>query len=65
MKDEFRVGPHRPGKGPFPKEVEGTVSQYLLNPRGEVDGLLLDPWQRFSGSSPCDDRTCRSAPGVF
>jgi hypothetical protein len=22
--------------------VEGTVSQYLLNPRGEVDGLLLD-----------------------
>jgi hypothetical protein len=23
-------------------EVEGTVSQYLLNPRGEVDGLLLD-----------------------
>jgi hypothetical protein len=42
MKDEFRVGPHRLGKGPFPMEVEGTVSQYLLNPRGEVDGLLLD-----------------------
>ena len=42
MKDEFRVGPPRPGKEPFPTEVEGTVSQYLLNPRGEVDGLLLD-----------------------
>src|ERR1700730_17292617 len=42
MKDEFRVGPHRPDKRPFPTEVEGTVSQYLLNPRGEVDGLLLD-----------------------
>src|SRR6202045_168063 len=42
MKDEFRIGPHRPDKGPFPTEVEGTVSQYLLNPRGEVDGLLLN-----------------------
>ena len=42
MKDQFRVGPHRLGKEPFPTEVEGTVSQYLLNPRGEVDGLLLD-----------------------
>jgi hypothetical protein len=42
MKDEFRPGPHRAGKGPFPTEVEGTVLQYLLNPRGEVDGLLLD-----------------------
>ena len=42
MKDEFRIGPHRPEEGPFPTEVEGTVSQYLLNPRGEVDGLLLD-----------------------
>ena len=42
MKDDFRVGPPRSGKEPFPTEVEGTVSQYLLNPRGEVDGLLLD-----------------------
>ena len=42
MKDEFRRGPHRPEKEPFSAEVEGTVSQYLLNPRGEVDGLLLD-----------------------
>jgi hypothetical protein len=42
MKDEFRGGPHPLDKGPFPTEVEGTVSQYLLNPRGEVDGLLLD-----------------------
>jgi hypothetical protein len=42
MKDDFRIGPHRPDKGPFLTEVEGTVSQYLLNPRGEVDGLLLD-----------------------
>ena len=42
MKDEFRVGPPRPGREPLPTEVEGTVSQYLLNPRGEVDGLLLD-----------------------
>ena len=42
MKDEFRIGPLRPDKGPSPTEVEGTVSQYLLNPRGEVDGLLLD-----------------------
>jgi hypothetical protein len=42
MKDEFRSGPHRIDKGPFSTEVEGTVSQYLLNPRGEVDGLLLD-----------------------
>src|SRR5713226_7432681 len=42
MKDEFRIGPQRPDKGPLPTEVEGTVSQYLLNPRGEVDGLLLD-----------------------
>jgi hypothetical protein len=42
MKDEFRLGPQRPGEGPFPTEVEGTVLQYLLNPRGEVDGLLLD-----------------------
>jgi hypothetical protein len=24
------------------KEVHGTVLQYLLNPRGEVDGLLLE-----------------------
>ena len=42
MKDEFRIGPRRPDEGPFPTEVEGTVLQYLLNPRGEVDGLLLD-----------------------
>jgi len=42
MKDIPRSGPHRPDKGPFPMEVEGMVSQYLLNPRGEVDGLLLD-----------------------
>jgi hypothetical protein len=42
MKEEFRIGPHRSDKGPFPAEVQGTVSQYLLNPRGEVDGLLLD-----------------------
>ena len=42
MKDQFRVGPHRLGKEPLPTEVKGTVSQYLLNPRGEVDGLLLD-----------------------
>jgi hypothetical protein len=42
MKDEFRRGPHRPEKEPFSAEVEGTVSQYLLNPRGEVDGLLLE-----------------------
>lgn len=42
MKNEFRSGPHPFVKGPFPIEVEGTVSQYLLNPRGEVDGLLLD-----------------------
>ena len=42
MKDEFRRGPHRPEGGPFSAEVEGTVSQYLLNPRGEVDGLLLE-----------------------
>src|SRR5258708_18070410 len=50
MKDEFRIGPHRPEKGPFPTEVEGMVSQYLLNPRGEVDGLLLE------------DRTVRKSP---
>jgi hypothetical protein len=42
MKDDLRIGPHRLEKGPFPTEVEGMVSQYLLNPRGEVDGLLLD-----------------------
>jgi hypothetical protein len=42
MKEEFRHGPHRPEKEPFSAEVEGTVSQYLLNPRGEVDGLLLE-----------------------
>jgi hypothetical protein len=42
MKDEFRRGPHRPELEPFSTEVEGTVSQYLLNPRGEVDGLLLE-----------------------
>jgi hypothetical protein len=42
MKDLARSGPSRPKMGPFPMEVEGTVSQYLLNPRGEVDGLLLD-----------------------
>src|ERR1700758_3457726 len=42
MKDEFRRGPHRPESGAFSAEVEGTVSQYLLNPRGEVDGLLLE-----------------------
>ena len=42
MKDLARSGPSRPEIGPFPMEVEGTVSQYLLNPRGEVDGLLLD-----------------------
>ncbi|MBV8098785.1 MAG: hypothetical protein JOZ31_06485 [Verrucomicrobia bacterium] len=42
MKDEFRRGPHRPESEPFPAEVEGKVSQYLLNPRGEVDGLLLE-----------------------
>jgi hypothetical protein len=42
MKDLSRSGPRRPDTGPFPMEVEGTVSQYLLNPRGEVDGLLLD-----------------------
>ena len=42
MKDLSKSGPRRPDTGPFPMEVEGTVSQYLLNPRGEVDGLLLD-----------------------
>jgi hypothetical protein len=42
MKDKFGSGPHRLDQGPFPTEVEGTVSQYLLNPRGEVDGLLMD-----------------------
>ena len=42
MKDEFRSGAHPLGKMPFPTELEGTVSQYLLNPRGEVDGFLLD-----------------------
>ena len=42
MKDEFRRGPNRPELEPFSAEVEGTVSQYLLNPRGEVDGLLLE-----------------------
>jgi hypothetical protein len=42
MKDEFRSGVHPLGKMPFPTELEGTVSQYLLNPRGEVDGFLLD-----------------------
>src|ERR1700737_79875 len=42
MKDEFRTGPHRPDKGPFPTEVDGPVWQYPPNPRGEVDGLLLD-----------------------
>jgi hypothetical protein len=42
MKDEFRGGVHPPAKGPCPTEVEGTVSQYLLNPRGEVDGFLLE-----------------------
>jgi hypothetical protein len=42
MKDDLRSRSHRLEQGPFPTEVEGTVSQYLLNPRGEVDGLLLD-----------------------
>jgi hypothetical protein len=28
-------------EGPEAKEVRGTVVQYLLDPRGEVDGLLL------------------------
>jgi hypothetical protein len=42
MKDEFRSGAHPLGPTPFPTELEGTVSQYLLNPRGEVDGFLLD-----------------------
>jgi hypothetical protein len=42
MKDEFRSGAHPLGQMPFPTELEGTVSQYLLNPRGEVDGFLLD-----------------------
>src|SRR6266446_7710599 len=42
MKDEFRSGAHPLGKMPFPTELAGTVSQYLLNPRGEVDGFLLD-----------------------
>jgi hypothetical protein len=36
MKDEFRRGPRRPEREPFSGEVEGTVSQYLLNPRGEA-----------------------------
>jgi hypothetical protein len=42
MKNEFRSGPRPFAQGRFPMEVEGMVSQYLLNPRGEVDGLLLD-----------------------
>jgi len=42
MKDEFRRGPHRPEREPFSVEVEGTVSQSLPNPSGEVDGLLLE-----------------------
>jgi hypothetical protein len=42
MKDEFRSGAHPLAQMPLPTELEGTVSQYLLNPRGEVDGLLLD-----------------------
>ncbi len=29
-------------EGPEAEEVRGTVVQYLLDPRGEVDGLLLD-----------------------
>ncbi|HZC35718.1 MAG TPA: hypothetical protein VE242_08895 [Chthoniobacterales bacterium] len=42
MKEELRTGLRRSDKEPFPTEVKGTVAQYLLNPRGEVDGLLLD-----------------------
>src|ERR1700757_5004346 len=41
MKDEFRSGAHPLAQMPLRTELEGTVLQYLLNPRGEVDGLLL------------------------
>lgn len=40
MKDEHRIGPPRPDKVVFRTEVEGTVSQYLLDPRGEVDRIV-------------------------
>jgi hypothetical protein len=32
----------REHKGPEAEEVRGTVVQYLLNPQGKVDGLVLD-----------------------
>ena len=43
-------------EGPEAEEVRGTVLQYLFDPRGEVDGLLLDDgiFIKFTNA----DRTC-------
>ena len=46
MKDEFRRGPHRPEVEPFSAQVEGTVSHYLLNPRGKMLGRATDALAR-------------------
>lgn len=41
MKKEINHHPKPKSDHYQPGETEGTVVQYLLNPRGEVDGLLL------------------------
>jgi hypothetical protein len=40
MKDE-KPKHHKPNKHTEVAEARDTISQYLLNPRGEIDGLLL------------------------